>query len=63
MGGEGGSEGENVKRAPTEHSPVQGWSHDPDIMTWAKINSRMLNGLSHPGASRSFFMEEGAYLM
>ena len=25
-------------------------SHDPEIMTWAKIKSQMLNHLSHPGA-------------
>ena len=27
-------------------------SHDPEIMTWAEIKSRMLNWVSHPGAPR-----------
>ena len=25
------------------------WSHDPEIMTWAKIKSQTLNWLNHPG--------------
>lgn len=44
-------EKENHKQAPR---PAWGWpgawSHDSEIMTWAEIKSRILNGLSHPGA-------------
>ena len=28
------------------------WSHDPEIMTWAKIKSQALNQLSHPGTPK-----------
>ena len=29
------------------------WSHHPEIMTWAKMKSQMLNQLSHPGAPQN----------
>ena len=32
------------------------WSHDPGIMTWAKIKSQSLNWLSHPGTPYAPFL-------
>ena len=48
---EGGGERESQADAPTKHrAQCRAWSHDPGIMTWAEINSQMLNWPSHPGA-------------
>ena len=42
--------GGNPKQTPTEQGARSwAWSHDPEIMTWAQIQSRRLNRLSHPG--------------
>ena len=46
---------ENLKQAHAQHGAWHGAqhgarSHDPEIMTWAEIKSRMLNWLSPPGA-------------
>ena len=54
----GGTEGEgaseNPKQAPCPaHTPTHAQSQDPEITTWAKIET--LNHLSHAGALRTFF--------
>ena len=40
-------------------SQMQGPSHDPEIMTWAKIQSQPLNQLNHPGAPHMNFLIQG----
>ena len=53
-GGSAEGEGESqVDSTPSAQCGAQ--SHDPEIMPWAKINSQMLNQLSHPGAPISEF--------
>ena len=45
---------ESLKQAPGPEFRCRAqrgaWSHNSEIMTWAEINSRTLNRLSHPGA-------------
>ena len=58
--GEGQREKERISsRLPTE---CRAWystlSHDPEIMTQAKIKSRMLNWLSHPGTPLFIYFSE-----
>ena len=52
------------ERAPRRFHPQcearhRAWTHDHEIMTWAKIKSQMLNWLSHPGAPVSSFVLYG----
>ena len=49
--GEGQREREKISsRFSTQLGAWQrAWSHDPEIMTWAKTKSQLLNGLSHSG--------------
>ena len=49
--GEGQKEKERIlSRLHTQRrARCRAWSHNPGIMTWPKIKSRMLNRLSHPG--------------
>jgi len=46
-----------LSRLHVQHRAWRGArSHDPEIMTWAKIKSQMLNRLSHPGTPlKDFF--------
>ena len=37
-------------------SLMRALSHNPEILAWAKIKSRMLNQLSHPGIPEPFFL-------
>lgn len=55
VGGEGQQEreGENLEHDPQCGACDRAWSHDSEIVTWAKIKSQMLNRLSHPGCSLS----------
>ena len=48
--------GDNPKQTPGwAQSPMEAWSHDPEIMTWAKIKSQTLNWPNHPGALTAAF--------
>ena len=59
-GGEGGEgERENLKQAScSAQSPMQGWSHNPGIMTWAEIKSWVFYQLSHLGARISINLKD-----
>ena len=48
-GAEGEGERENLKPTP-QWAAGSMQAQDPEIVTWAKIKSRMLNQLSYPGA-------------
>ena len=39
------------------------WSPNPEIMTWAKTKSQMLNWLSHPGTPRKGTFKELKYTL
>ena len=54
-GWEGAGRGRGRKRISsrlhTQHGAQHGaWTHNPEIMTWAKIKSQIFNWLSHPSA-------------
>jgi len=51
--GEGQRKRENLQKLPTERGALRGaQSHDPEIMTLAKIKSWMLNWINHPGTPK-----------
>ena len=60
--GEGGAEREreNPKQAPRCHCRARCGTpfRDPEIVTWDKVESRMLNRLSHPGTPTFIFLIE-----
>jgi len=49
-GAEGEGQGDSVMNAEPN---TRARTHNAEIMTWAKIKSRKLNWLSHPGAPRA----------
>ena len=36
------------------------WSHDCEIITWAKIKSQMFNWLTHPGTPKKHVLKKEA---
>ena len=51
VGSEEEGEKESLSRLLAEcGAQHRAWSQDHEIMTWAQIESQMLNWLSHPGA-------------
>ena len=55
----GRSRGRRKRRLPADQRAQCGaWYHDPQIMTWTKIKSQMLNWLSHACALGSSFLKE-----
>lgn len=50
------AEREKLKQTPRQAgSPVQAWSHNPEITT--KAETKTLNLLSHPGASTMQYLD------
>ena len=61
--GVGGAEGQRIlSKLHTQHIAWQGaQSHDPEIMTWAKIKSQSFNRLSQPGTPQSKYSSTSSH--